>query len=395
MTKYTLRFLPYYEYDINAMENWLEDMAKKGYMFKNFFAGVACFEKTKPIKAPRFRFIHTTSGTGIFCENAGEPNGEMQQMSSSIGWQYIIGKNDFHIFYTDDSLAPELATDDMVTAMTVEEIKRKKRHSTAFGITYMFVYCIILSKLAGSIIMPMILMGTPLFLFSLFIIVANWVDTIKKSVYLNRLVKHLRGESIKYKEDIKYGFSGICKSALLILSVVWIFIFIGFLTTDEGVKMSDYTNEIPFATIDDMIEGEYKGVQFEYGNMNTIEEKHDILSPIIIDYNESADVILPNGDNWYGSLYVTYIEFRNEFLAKIATKEIVRIDKFRKGEFRIIASPDVNADYTLAYMYSDTTIANTPTVVMRKGNKVMRIEFYQYTGAINMEIWLETAADML
>lgn len=397
MAKFVFRFVPYYEYDIRALENWLSEMAEKGLLFKNFIFGLARFEKTEPVKNARFRFIPEPKGTGLFCENVGEPESEFREMSENSGWKYITGRNDFHIFYTDDENAFELATDDEVTAMAVDEVKKRKRNTFTGSLVYVAVYTFIVSRLAGTLIMPMILIGTPLFVLLVFLVTAEFVEHIKRIIYLNRLSKALRDGNIENPDKMKYGFSGIFKTVMLILSVICLVCLLGAALPDiDETKITDYSADIPFATIDDLICGEYMGLQFDFGDMNTIDVKSDVLAPVIIDYSESADVILEDGRDWYGSLYITYVEFRSEKLAEIAAKEIVRIDKMRKGEFAYVDIPDVNADFSVGYLYDELRLADTPTIVIRQGNKVMRMNLYQFTeNDVDIENWLNTAAQLM
>lgn len=397
MIKYVFKFVPYYEYDINSLEQWLSDMAKKGLMFKRFIFGMACFERVSPYDNIRFCFIPEPEGTGLFCQNAGEPDNDFRKMCSEAGWNYIIGYNDFHVFYTEGDSAIDLLTDDDVTAMAIDEIKKKKKSSLFGSLMYCIVYCFLISRLAGSVVMPMVLMGTLLFVFSVFIIAANWINAIKRVRYLNKLSKDLRERNLSENKSAKFILKGAYKPIIGLLTLIWgiCIIRLSFSPLEERLSLNDYNEPFPFATIADMIPGEYKGSEYNYGSMNTMRVKSDILAPLIIDYTESADVILENGQNWYGSADIVYISFKNEILADIAAKEIVRIDKMRKGKFTYVDIPNVDSDFAVGYLYNEKTIGDTPSIVLRKDNRLMRITFYQFTGSVDMKEWLRVAAERL
>lgn len=67
----------------------------------------------------------------------------------------------------------------------------------------------------------------------------------------------------------------------------------------------------------------------------------------------------------------------------------------REGKFTYVDIPNVDSDFAVGYLYNEKTIRDTPSIVLRKDNRLMRITFYQFTGSVDMKEWLSVAAERL
>ncbi len=114
-----IKLLPYYAYQIDAIESWLDDQAKKGLFLTEFARpGVMHFEKGEP-RPVRYR-IDVKQNTGTY--------GEKERIADyrELGWEYVCElAGDLDIYRCDDPAVPELNTDEE----TLHEVLDKKLKS--------------------------------------------------------------------------------------------------------------------------------------------------------------------------------------------------------------------------------------------------------------------------
>ena len=115
------KLLPYYLYQIDAIESWLDDQAKKG-LFLTEFANpcVMRFEKGTP-RTVRYR-IDVKRDIGAY--------GEKERIADyrEFGWEYVCElAADLDVYRCDDPAAPELNTDEE-TLHAVLDKKLKSRY---------------------------------------------------------------------------------------------------------------------------------------------------------------------------------------------------------------------------------------------------------------------------
>ena len=142
MAMYRYRIPPCSEYNVPAMERWLEDMAAKGLHLSadGFFGLAATFEEGPP-KRERFRLEPTTTKGGIL-SNEYAPEEDIQAFAAQMGWTYRARRGQFHIWSCDDPHAPELHTDPQIQAMSVAALGKhlRKRLSGNLFIAAMYLF---------------------------------------------------------------------------------------------------------------------------------------------------------------------------------------------------------------------------------------------------------------
>ncbi len=154
------------------------------------------------------------------------------------------------------------------------------------------------------------------------------------------------------------------------------------------IPLDDYKGKIPFATIKEFAgdgSSDYSlTMSGLFGDINTIEEGRDWVAPRYILYNEHAEVKRADGKMINGGLYVEYCELRNPTLARRCAKEFYLMDRFRMP-FRSLdplETPKLDADYAAAYRNG----AHFPTVIIQRGNIVVRADFYQTSSNYEMTL---------
>ena len=136
--KTVYRYPPCPDYDVEAMESWLSDMAAKGLVLTRdgFFFGFGNFEKTEP-KTMRYRLEASKYRSGTL--NEYNPPEEAQELYEAMGWQYVAARGNFHIYCTEDPEARELHTDPQVQAITIDTLRRKIRRDIIFEVVWILL----------------------------------------------------------------------------------------------------------------------------------------------------------------------------------------------------------------------------------------------------------------
>lgn len=133
-----IKLLPYYLYQIDAIESWLDDQAKKGLFLTDVRSRLTMgFEKGEP-RPVRYR-IDVKQNPGTY--------GEKERVADykELGWEYVCElAGDLDIYRCDDPTVPELNTDEE----TLHEVLDKKLKSqTIWSIVRLcaipvWLYCI-------------------------------------------------------------------------------------------------------------------------------------------------------------------------------------------------------------------------------------------------------------
>lgn len=394
----TYRLAPCPAYDVEGMESWLCDMAQKGlFLIKDgFFAGVATFEYGAPCKV-RYRLEAAQKSTSMWAEDGGEPDQEQVELGKKYAWDYITKRGDFYIYRTFEPGTRELNTDPEVQALAFNAVKKRRISNTVY------VMLIILSLMyrIGGVLLTVIRMRTWVFLLILFFILWMLVESLIKLVSLGRLQKKLREGNVFIsgknwqRGAIYYHGKNLAR---LVLGIAVICILLhnwSDSVMDVGKEpLESYVGVIPFATIRDFAGGEgyYRlTMQGLSESFNTVEEWSDWLAPRCIEYNEHAQIIMPDGRILDGGLYVEYYKTINQTFARWLAKEYCHIDKRQKG-YEAMETPALNVEFAAAYRNN----AHVPTILIQDGNIVIRAFFYQTSSnyTVAFEEWAGMIADI-
>lgn len=398
--KYVYRLMPCPPYDVEAMESWLADMAKRGLLLSKdgFFAGMAIFEKREP-QWMRYRMDAIPKGA-----NQQEPDTEAQVLSREYGWEYVASQRGFYIYRNGDPEARELNTDPQVQALALRTVRRRERDAVIGCLLYILVYPLLVTR--GGILLPALELGCGLMLYMALWALWWFLETLAGAVHLGRLRKKLMfQEQLNHDKPWKKSASTyrIRRTGLTLASIVSIFLLIQVwsreVLEENKIPIQSYTGSVPFATIKDFIpQGEY--TMDVFGIANTVEVKSDWIAPTIIHWEEIADVKQPQGGTLSGGLYVDYYETASPWLARQILKEYSRTvcvqEKLRAihpqykqyyTRYQQLPAPQVQADYVEAYQDRTGT-----TLLVQKGTIAMRVSFHQYTSSgyqMELQQWAE------
>lgn len=158
--------------------------------------------------------------------------------------------------------------------------------------------------------------------------------------------------------------------------------------------LESYAGKIPFATMRDFAGGEgyYRMTMQGFSeHFNTVEEWSDWLAPRCIEYNEHAQITMPDGRILEGGLYVEYYETVNQTVARWLAEEYYHIDK-RQKNYEAIEASALDVEFAAAYR----NIVHVPTILVQDGNIVIRAFFYQTSSnyTVAFEEWAGKIADI-
>ena len=393
--KYAWRFPPCPGYDVEATESWLQEMAAQGLILstEGFFAGLGCFERGKP---RRLRYRLEAAPKKSLDEDG--PDEEARSLSEAYGWQYVARRGDFLIYAGEDDGSLELHTDPRVQALSMNLVRRRARASL-----FSFVLWLVLYPLALGNFMPLasfLTIGTPVSLLGNVIVVWSIGSSAASFLSLHRLWKRLRGgEPLDHRKDWRRRarrYRGSLAAYFLLL-----LIFLGSLLALWNADArggftepyEDWQGKLPFATLEDF----FPGAEFSPrdGGLleSTVDVHSDILAPQIFSVHQTGSLLLPDGRVFTGGLTVDYYETAAPWMARELAREYEWYDHRRNRKYyEPLELPDeLAADHASAYS------AVFPTVVLVKGNRMVRASLYQTSENVSIPLgeWTATLADSL
>ncbi|MGN0377988.1 MAG: DUF2812 domain-containing protein [Butyrivibrio sp.] len=133
------------QYDFKAIEEYLEEMACKGYMFTEIKGIFWCFEKCEPTKL-RFQVDNFDKATIFDGASEGETT-EYVEYCEQCGWHYITGNGKMQFFYTKDENAVPIQTDAELELKNVVKSTLKSNIFSWFMLPAVFLLNIVIGML--------------------------------------------------------------------------------------------------------------------------------------------------------------------------------------------------------------------------------------------------------
>ena len=380
------KWFPFQFYDMEYIEGWLEDMAKRGLLLVNVTGRFAKFEKMPP-QIVRYRLEAAEKGNS-------EPDAARLELNESFGWTYIGSMGDtFYIFRTADENARELHTDPVVQNMSLHRLFRRYAWGAlaTFLLDLLFI-CLIIVPLAlsGSPLVHLLEWGTIRTLYMLLIFGSSLASCIiqwRKAAQLRRRLKSGRPlqRSQRYKKRFLTG--KICMLAGLIFAFGWFALL--FFRVDKAVDYSyrDFNAGVNFTLLDDIEKGRNVTVgklyyrDIDYGNVITVQR--DLLAPKIYLIRQMGRGEIDNEGNvgYHSSLWLRYYEAASSALARELCRELVPcfLENVSLGDGEVLSA--AGTDY--AWFYRDET---GQYLLLQKGN---RVELVCYEGEESLIAHLE------
>lgn len=382
--KTVYRYPPCPDYDVEATESWLADMAEKGLVLSRdgFFFGFAAFEKTEPVKM-RYRLEAAKRGSTTLNEYL--PPEEARELYESMGWEYVAARGNFHIYRSADPEAPELHTDPRVQALTLDSVRRRVRRDVMIELIWVIIFVGLRVMLGttrlsgGPLVLAVIAIGTSAAVLLLALIIWSVARLFRGLGALNALRKKTaQGGELDHGKNWRKGRLSYWLGSLMNLLMTLLLFGLLFSSCINSVEnkneipLEEFMGELPFATMADFLpDSVFEQDTSSLGRrLNHVELRSDLLAPVVIEYSQNGDLDTCGGIHISGGLGITYIEARTEWLAKEIFREFERDGKGSK-HYKPLEMTVEGMDQSAAF------IDLFPTVIFRSGDAVVRADFYQ------------------
>ena len=358
--------VPCPDYDVPAMESWLEEQALRGWFLSKddgFFLGLACFVSGAP-KRVRYRLdaIPKEKAFADFPEN----KAAAIELAQELGWEYVTERKEFLIYRCMDETLPELNTDPAVQALSLKRVQ-SALSGRIFNVCYfLFLYPFLnLSLRFPAVLLSVLTLGTLRFLGMVAVTAVLLAGAVRDWRRLKKLRAHLRsGGRIEHTNGWHDEKTRCIAEKILtpVLTAVWFALLLSFLVgrTDASVRVTD-ASTLPVPTLSaiwDLPVSPADGRDSLH-----LRENSDLLAPVIDEIEEGF------GSYIYDT---TYYELRTPWLAKWLASDLWRYDHrqlFGKSTYEIteFSLPDLGMD--TAYSYSWRHYGNR--VIVQKGCQVV------------------------
>lgn len=384
--KRRVRPIPCPVYDIETTESWLEDMARQGWMLEKdgFFAGLAWFQAAKPQKV-RYRLEPTDKKMAPMDDDA-------QELYEELGWTIVAQRGNLRLFRSTDPNARELSTDPQVQAILISSLRRAEISNALCALVWLVVYPVLFFK--GGFIQSVVTLGTLFSLWTLAMLIWYLAGSFRSTIYYGRLKKRLSlGETPQGGKDWRpaarrrYLGGGL----YILLLAALIVCAVGRYRSYEASKIAleDFTGDVPFATMGDILEGEYSLSKIVYGS--TVNQYSDILAPEIVEWVEYAN-ITQDGITHDGILRAKYYRTVSPLIARALAWGCQRREllPWNRRDNDPIDLELEGADYWVAY-YDEI---HFPVLVFQKGDIAVEFSFYQFgENTLSIQDWAQIVCD--
>lgn len=340
--------VPCPDYDVPAMESWLEEQAARGWFLSKengFFLGLACLESGAP-KRVRYR-LDAIPKEKLFSEFP-ENKQSAIELTQEMGWEYVTERKEFLIYRCDNAGLPELNTDPAVQALSLKRVQRALADRIFSTCYYLFLYPVLLFALRmPAFLLSVLTLGTLRFLGILSITIVQSVEAIRDWRRLKKLRKHLQSggrivHTDGWHDEAKRCIAG--KIAGPILTAVWLALLLSFVAAPKsGVPVTD-ESRLPVPMLSSILHLS-KALTDDRDTL-TLRESHDLLAPTI-------DTMHQNFGGYICD--TTYYEMRTPLLASWLARDLRRYDERsffgrRAYETTEVPLPDLNADTAYSYL---------------------------------------------
>ncbi len=368
--------VPCPDYDVPAMESWLEEQAMQGLFLSKddgFFLGLACFETGNP-KRVRYRL------DAVPKEKAFSEFDEKKQaaiaLAEEMGWEFVAEWKEFLIYRCDDANLPELNTDPAVQALSFKRVQKTLADRVFSTCYYLFLYPILLFLLQQpTFLLGVLTVGTTRFLALVLVTIVQTWGAVRDWRRLRRLRRHLQsGGRIEHtdgwREEKKRCLAG--KIIRPILTAVWLVLLVSMMVMPRlhPDALAIDAGEAPLPTLSSF--AAFPIDETDDGYELTLAETHDLLAPEIYSLREQS----------MGTIYeADYYELRAPWLAVWLANDLRRYDEGRAfrlfskhtRELTKLALPE-DLDASMARCYQDQYGAYR--LLLQKGEKVLSVTLW-------------------
>lgn len=311
----------------DAMETFLEDMAKKGWFLKKvgYFLSFCQFEKGTPAPV-RYRLEPVP-------DTVRTPSAEMVQFYEDFGWKYLTTfSHFFFIFVAENPDTPEIHCDPLVQA---KGYKRMCRNFSVFGLASLALLAIFLGI---PLYHPAFLLECPRFsAFALVTLLAFAVLILWSVLRLWKIYRNLsQGKPLSHRKGYLHIFS--LQTIILVLLVLFLLPFSDKLVEwDENDQITQALTAVeeplPYVPLAEMsispdwVQTPYDPITIggKNSDSNYVRSRSNVLAPATFQISQTAYHSDPNMPAVATSMTSYYGEMANSFLAKIVGMDFANL----------------------------------------------------------------------
>lgn len=355
------RQAPCHSYDVERLESWLQDMAKEGWHLDKCSESWLGFFPFKQAAPQSFRYrLEPKSRTHSDFTNA--PDQEEEDLYQEYGWEFVMAYNLFYIYRTDDPDARELNTDLAVQAAALKAVKRNTFSMLLLQLWLVVFWCL---RIWNEKYRFLVTFGWFVVPVALFLLITGLVIDGKRFLHIRRLQRQLK-ENIPLDHSKPWRKTSkthrIGKVALVALYTYVVILICtacskAMVQSYEPTPNAEFPGDPPFVTCADL--GSFTEGRFM--NYNTHSHFSSSLAPNIIEWKEYGRIVTEDGKTIDGSLSIDYYETASPTLARGLVDDFLYYYG-RYDDFQIIDTPDIDADYVVAFEYI------FPTVLIQQDN---------------------------
>lgn len=361
--KTVCRQVPCPLYDVESCESWLAYMAGKGLFLERWGRHTALFRPGPP-QAVRYRLTAARLEGGWLDSPPSEPPTEERALYADSGWQFVCAQGEFFLYACPDPQAPELHTDPAVQALSLKMARRSAWWTFLGAIVILIIQFALNSQ--GRLVrflveMPVLSLCLYLFFFSVLLLAFRdlyYILTLSRRLRRGYAPDHRKNwRSAAWVNRLLQGISTCTYWLPLVLCLAMLVL------PGSVLSRTNYPEALPFATLADLAEGTVN----PDGDAGTVEMRHSLLAPVIIEYHESGQVE-QNGETVLdASLRVNYYETRTPWLARLLVDDLHKdLEIYADKPEELPELPGIDA----AWGYSDGTGVFRQLILVR-GNRVM------------------------
>lgn len=380
MGKTIYRIPPFPDYDIEALESWLTDLAGQG-LFLNtggLYWGLARFRRGEPRRLPH-RLIAPGSEVSLAAGLLGKkppedeaPTQEVRDFYAQWGWEYVGTHAYFHLYRGMTEAPRELHTDPEVQADTLRRVYRRLRLGN-LGVLLACLVClgILLLLSHGSFwgilceypwCTPLLLLLLPLAVWNIWSVHRYYRDLAARTAvgdhpdHGKNWARRARGNLVKK----------ILSTALAVLLLVSLWVP-QILATHHDRRQDPWEYDLaalPFATATDLLPPE---VYYEPNFDPLMEDRlPSYVLPRSLHWVENNLATWPDGTTARVYLNVIYLQANFPQAAQAKLEQLERqMADWEEAPFPV---PEFAGEYKALFFHE-----NYPVLLVRKGNQVMRV----------------------
>lgn len=374
------RLVPCPCYEVEACESWLTDMAAQGLFVEKLGPTLARFRRGLP-QTVRYRLTAARLKGSWLDVVPSEPLSTEKALYAEYGWEFICSQQEFFLYACRDPQAPELHTDPAVQALSLKMARKSAWWALIGGIAVLAVQYFLngrgrLARLLAE--MPLLSLCMYLYLFGVLFLAA------RDLYHILRLSRRLgRGYAPDHRKNwhptawtyrISHGIT-LCSFSLVLLLA-----FGNFAQASSNQPITNYQGPLPFATLQDLTDGTLVQDEDEY---NTLEKRHSLLAPTILEYRESGVILLGEEIPWDTSLTVQYYDTRSSWLAQLLVNDLHQERSILAEELQPL--PDLaGMDATYAYSGKEGVFRQ---LILVQGSRVLSVLWVDPDGTHGFD-WL-------